>query len=126
LFNALAGRSTFDASILTTRFVPTTEFLSIQFTFASEEYPEYTGSIFNDVVGIWINGQVVTSPIMNIAQINSVNQTQNATLFVDNTGDAHNTEMDGFTVTLSVLIPVNIGVTQHADHRHRGCRGQPV
>ncbi|PWK59945.1 Hint domain-containing protein [Roseicyclus mahoneyensis] len=111
LFNALAGRSTFDASILTTRFVPTTEFLSIQFTFASEEYPEYTGSIFNDVVGIWINGQVVTSPIMNIAQINSVNQTQNATLFVDNTGDAHNTEMDGFTVTLSVLIPVNIGVS---------------
>lgn len=110
LFNALAGRATFDAAILTTNFIPTTNFLSIQFTFASEEYPEYTGSIFNDAVGIWINGQIVTSPVMNIAQINSINQGQNGNLFINNTGDAHNTEMDGFTVTLSVLIPVNIGV----------------
>lgn len=110
LFNALVNNSTFDAAILTTTFIPTSDFLSIQFTFASEEYPEYSGSIFNDAVGIWINGQVVTSPVMNIAQINSINQTANETLFVNNTGDAHNTEMDGFTVTLSVLIPVNIGV----------------
>lgn len=109
-FNALVGNNTFDAAILTTNFIPTTEFLSIQFTFASEEYPEYSGSVFNDAVGIWINGQVVTSPIINIAQINSINQTANETLFVNNTGDDYNTEMDGFTVTLSVLIPVNIGV----------------
>ena len=60
-------------------------------------------------MGIWINGQLVTSPIVNVAQINSINQSQNETLFVDNTGDLYNTEMDGFTVTLSVLIPVNIG-----------------
>lgn len=110
LFNALAGRSTFDAAILTTNFIPTTNFLSIQFTFASEEYPEFTGSIYNDAVGIWINGQLVMSPVTNVTQINSVNQGQNANLFINNTGDAHNTEMDGFTVTLSVLIPVNIGV----------------
>ncbi|MFY9245762.1 MAG: Hint domain-containing protein [Roseicyclus sp.] len=109
LFNALAGASTFDAAILTTQFIPTTEFLSMQFTFSSEEYPEFTGSIYNDAVGIWINGQLVTSPIVNVAQINSINQSQNETLFVDNTGDLYNTEMDGFTVTLSVLIPVNIG-----------------
>lgn len=110
LFNALAGGSTFDAAILTTNFIPTTSFLSIQFTFASEEYPEFTGSIYNDAVGIWINGQLVTSPVTNVTQINSINQSQNANLFINNTGDAHNTEMDGFTVTLSVLIPVNIGV----------------
>ncbi len=109
-FNALVGNSTFDAAILTTQFIPTTDFLSIQFVFASEEYPEYSGSVFNDAVGIWINGQVVTSPIINIAQINSINQSANETLFVNNTGDDFNTEMDGFTVTLSVLIPVNIGV----------------
>jgi len=108
-FNAVAGTSTFDASVLTTRFIPTTEYVSMQFVFSSEEYPEYTGSLFNDAVGIWINGQLVTSPIINVTQINSVNQTQNETLFVNNTGDAYNTEMDGFTVTLSVLIPVVIG-----------------
>ena len=109
LLNALVGNNTYDAAILTTTFIPTTDFLSMQFVFSSEEYPEYTGSVFNDAVGIWINGQLVTSPIINIAQINSVNQSQNATLFVDNTGDAYNTEMDGFTVTLSVLIPVMNG-----------------
>jgi len=107
--NALVNNNTYDAAILTTTFIPTTEYLSMQFTFASEEYPEYSGSVFNDAVGIWVNGQVVTSPIVNIAQINSINQTENETLFVNNTGDDYNTEMDGFTVTISVLIPVVVG-----------------
>ncbi|WP_213684696.1 Hint domain-containing protein [Roseicyclus sp.] len=109
LFDALAGTSTYDAAILTTQFIPTSDFLSIQFTFSSEEYPEFVGTIFNDVVGVWINGQLVTSPVINVAQINGINQTENETLFIDNTGDAHNTEMDGFTATLSLLIPVNNG-----------------
>jgi hypothetical protein len=109
IFNDLVGATTFDASVLQAQFIPTTDFLSMQFTFASEEYPEFTGSLFNDVVGIWINGQLVTSPVVNVTQINSVNQSENETLFVNNTGDDHNTEMDGFTVTLSVLIPVNAG-----------------
>lgn len=109
LFNALAGTSTFDAAVLTTDFVPTSDFLSIQFTFASEEYPEFVGTIFNDVVGIWINGEPVVSPVINTAQVNGINPSENGSLFVNNTGDDYNTEMDGFTVTLSVLIPVNNG-----------------
>ena len=109
LLNAIAGNNTFDAAILEVDFIADTEFLSMQFTFASEEYPEYVNSIFNDAVGIWINGQLVMSPILNVTQINTVNQSSNESLFVDNTGDDYNTEMDGFTVTLSVLIPVNIG-----------------
>lgn len=110
LFNGLVGGRTFDAAILTTSFIPTGDVLTISFVFASEEYPEFAGSIFNDAVGIWINGQVVTSPVVNFTQINSINQSANSTLFVNNTGDAYNTEMDGFTVTLSLLIPVNPGV----------------
>jgi hypothetical protein len=109
LFDDITGTSTWDASVLEAEFVPTTDFMSIQFTFASDEYPEYSGSVFNDAFGIWINGELVTSPVVNITQINSVNQSENETLFVDNTGDDYNTEMDGFTVTLSVLIPVNNG-----------------
>ncbi|WP_449322774.1 Hint domain-containing protein [Rhodophyticola sp. SM2404] len=108
-FNTLAGRSTYDASILEVDFIPTTSVLSMQFTFASEEYPEYVGSIFNDAVGIWINGVEVGSPVFSIADINSVNGGANETLYVDNTGDDYNTEMDGFTVTLNVTIPVNVG-----------------
>jgi hypothetical protein len=108
-FNNLVDARTFDAAILQVNFIPTSDVLTMQFTFASEEYPEFSGSLFNDAVGIWINGDLVTSPIVNVTQINSVNQTENETLFIDNTGDDYNTEMDGFTVTLSVLIPVNIG-----------------
>ncbi len=109
-FNAIAGRSTFDASFMEVNFTPTTDFITMQFTFASEEYPEFTGSIYNDAVGVWINGNLVTSPTVNVTQINSVNQNENATLFNDNTNDDYNTEMDGFTVTLSLVIPVNNGV----------------
>jgi hypothetical protein len=110
LFNGLVGGRTFDAAILTTSFIPTGDVLTISFVFASEEYPEFAGSIFNDAVGIWINGQVVTSPVVNFTQINSINQSANSTLFVNNTGDAYKTEMDGFTVTLSLSIPVTAGV----------------
>jgi hypothetical protein len=109
LFDDITNTSTWDAAVLEADFIPTTDFLSIQFTFASDEYPEFTGSLFNDAFGIWINGELVTSPVVNVTQINSVNQSENQTLFVNNTNDDYNTEMDGFTVTLSVLIPVNNG-----------------
>ena len=110
LFNTAAGRSTYDASYLTIGFEPTTDFITMQFTFASEEYPEYTGSIYNDIFGVWVNGQLVTSPVVNVTQINSVNQSANETLFNNNTNDDYNTEMDGFTVTLTLVMPVEVGV----------------
>jgi len=109
-FNAAAGANTFDASFLDIDFIPTTDFITMQFTFSSEEYPEFTGSIYNDIFGVWVNGNLVTSPIVNVTQINSVNQDDNETLFNDNTNDDYNTEMDGFTVTLTLVMPVNIGV----------------
>lgn len=108
-FNAIAGFvGSNDASFLEVNFTPTTDVLTMQFTFASEEYPEYTGSVFNDIFGVWVNGALVTSPVVNVTQINSVNQAANATLFNNNTDDDFNTEMDGFTVTLTLVMPVNI------------------
>lgn len=109
-FNSAAGTNTFDASFLEINFTPTTDFVTMQFTFSSEEYPEYTGSIYNDIFGVWVNGNLVTSPIVNVTQINSVNASANGTLFNDNTNDDYNTEMDGFTVTLTLVMPVNNGV----------------
>lgn len=108
-FNAAANANTYDAAYMEVNFTPTTDFITMQFTFASEEYPEYSGSIYNDVFGVWINGNLVTSPIVNVTQINSVNQSANQTLFNNNTNDDYNTEMDGFTVTLTLVIPVNNG-----------------
>ncbi|MEL6952543.1 MAG: Hint domain-containing protein [Pseudomonadota bacterium] len=106
-FNALAGAATADASFLEATFTTNSPFLSIQFTFGSEEYPEFVNSIYNDVVGVWINGTEVASPVFQTTQISTLNENQNETLYNDNTGDAFNTEMDGFTVTLSLIIPVS-------------------
>lgn len=112
-FDAIAGQNTYDAAILEADFIPDTDYISMQFTFSSEEYPEYVGSIFNDAVGIWINGELIESPIFEVAQINNVNGGANETLYVDNTDDHANTEMDGYTVTLTVKIPVNAGEENH-------------
>ena len=105
-FNAGAGGATFDAAFLEADIETADSILSIQFTFASEEYPEFVGSIFNDFVGVWVNGTLVSSPIFTNVQINDLNENSNETLYIDNTGDTFNTEADGFTVTLSLNIPV--------------------
>ena len=47
-FETIAARRTYDASILEVDFIPDNAQMSLQFTFASEEYPEFVGSIFND------------------------------------------------------------------------------
>ncbi len=111
LFNALAGTSTFDASILEVDFIPTTDTLSFQFIYSSEEYPEYVNSIYNDLVGVWINGQPVDLAVgTGQSNVGNISPISNVNLYVDNTNDAFNTEMDGFTVTLTLTIQVNPNV----------------
>ncbi len=110
-FNALAGTSTFDASFMEIDFIPAGDTLTMQFVFSSEEYPEFVNSVFQDVVGVWVNGQVVQLSVGD-GTVNpaSINTTDNQNLFVDNTGGNFNTEMDGFTVTLTLKAQVNVGV----------------
>ena len=109
-FNAIAGTSTHDASYMDVDFIPTGDTLSMQFVFSSEEYPEYVNSLYNDVVGVWVNGQPVEVTIgtgdTNVDNLSDVN---NVNLYNDNTHDAFNTEMDGFTVTLTLKMHVNPG-----------------
>lgn len=108
LFNAVAGTSTYDASYLSVDFTPTGDTLTIDFVLSSEEYPEYLS--YNDAVGVWVNGvpaQIsVGDGTASISNINDANQN----IYVDNTGDQYNTEMDGFTITLTFVAPVNVGV----------------
>lgn len=109
-FNALAGGATRDASILDVDFIPTGDTMTMQFTLSSEEYPEYYAA-YSDIVGVWINGNVV--PIIvgdGQVDVNNINPNTNENLFIDNSADDYNTEMDGFTVTLTLTIPVNAGV----------------
>ena len=110
-FNAAAGTSTYDASILTVDFIPTTDVFSIQFTYSSEEYPEYVNSIYNDLVGVWVNGTFVDLAVgSGTPNIGNIHASNNQNLFVNNGNDDYNTEMDGFTVTLTLTLNVNPGV----------------
>lgn len=111
LFNALAGTNTFDAAWLNVDFIPTSNIMTMRFVLSSEEYPEYATSQFNDVVGVWVNGNLVPLGVGNgqagVTNINAVNQPN---LNISNTNDAYNTEMDGFTVVLTLKMVVNPGV----------------
>ncbi len=110
-FNALVGTSTYDASYMDIDFIPTGSVLTMQFTFSSEEYPEFTGSIYNDAVGVWINGAPVSLAVgSGQTTVNNLNPAINVNLYNDNTADQFNTEMDGFTVTLTLKMVVNPGV----------------
>lgn len=111
MFNAIAGAQTYDASILDVDFIPTGNVMTMQFVFSSEEYPEYVNSQFNDMLGVWINGTHVPLSVgTGQASVNNVNPASAPNLAVSNANDAYNTEMDGFTLTLSLTIPVNPGV----------------
>ncbi|MBS1301841.1 Hint domain-containing protein [Loktanella sp. SALINAS62] len=109
-FEAISDVRTYDASFLTVDFIPTGNVMSIKFVFASEEYPEYASSIYNDVVGVWSNGvHIPLSVTQSAASVVEINDTENINLYKDNTGDQFNTEMDGLTVTMTLTIPVNPG-----------------
>ncbi|MBO9476829.1 Hint domain-containing protein [Shimia sp. R11_0] len=111
LFNAAAGATTFDASYLTVDFNGTAgELLTIDFVLSSEEYPEFLS--FNDAIGVWVNGVEAQISIgdgsASIGNINDANQN----IYNDNSNDQFNTEMDGFTVTLTFVVPLQDGVNE--------------
>lgn len=80
--SALSGGSTFDADVLTIQFTSANPTLSLNYVFASTEYPAFIGSI-SDALGIFVNGSNVAlvpataTPI----SINSVNANVNSSFF---------------------------------------------
>ncbi len=109
-FNAAAGARTYDASYMDIDFIPTGSTMTMQFVFSSEEYPEYQNSLYQDFVGVWINGvQVELSVGDGDVDPRNLNDGSNENLYVNNTQDQFNTEMDGFTITMTLTIPVNAG-----------------
>ncbi len=110
-FNAAAGTRTYDASYIDIDFIPTGSTMTIQFVFSSEEYPEFQNSVYQDFVGVWVNGAQVDMTIGDgDIDPNNLNANSNENLFFDNTNDDYNTEMDGFTVTMTLTMNVTPGV----------------
>ena len=56
--DALSGGTSYDAAVLTLQVELQSGYggFSSKFVFATDEYPEYVGSQFNDVFGIWVDG----------------------------------------------------------------------
>ena len=110
----MSGVTTYDAAVFAAEFVPDGSTLTMQVVFSSEEYLEYVNSGFNDAVGIWVNGEPAELTVGDgDITINNINDESNSNLYVDNPASAEvaNTEMDGFTVTMTLKAPVNPGET---------------
>ncbi|WP_287737276.1 choice-of-anchor L domain-containing protein, partial [Microcystis sp. M045S2] len=103
LNNIVTPNTTNDAAVLQFNFIPLSSTISFAFVFASEEYPEFVGSAFNDVFAFFVNGQNIalipgtTTPV----SINNVSPVTNSTFFISNTGGTFDNQFDGFTTVLS-------------------------
>lgn len=137
---AIATNQLFDVTILEFDFVPLADEVSFQYVFASEEYCEFVGTIFNDVFGFFVSGPGIDGPFengaINVARlpdseefvsINTVNHIFNSDNYVKNEleSDANNCqvlfspnhintiEYDGFTVPLTARFEVIPCETYH-------------
>lgn len=126
LSNILPGYTLQDASILEFDLVPVGNVLEFSYVFASEEYPEFVNSSFNDVFGFFINGpdpQGGSYADLNIAiipgtslpvAIDNVNAGANAAYYVDNQAlNGQTIVFDGFTTPLLAQVSVVPLATYH-------------
>ena len=99
----------YDVSALEFDFTPTTDQISFEFVFASEEYCEYVNSSFNDAFGFFISGPGINGPFSNNAEniavvpntasytsINAVNHLDNPAYFVNNIPIAQHADIPTF------------------------------
>ncbi|MFN6037992.1 MAG: choice-of-anchor L domain-containing protein [Bacteroidota bacterium] len=118
--NTLAGfLPTYDGCILEFDCVPLGDTLLFNYTFGSEEYPEFVGQGFNDAFGIFLTGPGYAN--VNIATIpgtstpvtvNNINSNINASFYYDNVLGQH-CALDGFTLSLTSTTVVTPNQTYH-------------
>jgi PKD repeat protein len=135
--DVLSGFTTFDAAVLEFDFVPTSNQVVFYYSFASDEYPEWVNTPYNDVFAFYVNGQnyaVVrqTAGDPNAAFVPvAVNNINNGNelypefvparpdLFrpnyvtADGTPSLIDLELDGITDVLTFQAPVIPGVVNH-------------
>lgn len=120
LNSIISPQDTFDATILEFDFNSTGGDLFFNYVFASEEYNEFVGSVFNDVFGFFVDGVNIalvpgTSSPVSVNTVNNGSLTSgdggspvlatNPEFFNDNSAGLFDLEYDGFTTvfTASVL-----------------------
>ncbi len=108
----LSGHDTYDATFISMTVTPTGNRLKVDYLFATEEFPEYVGSAYNDVMGVFVNGTncAVVPGTSAAVSVNTVNDQTNSQYFVDNRSGQVPTVMNGLTVPLSCEVAVTPGV----------------
>ena len=111
--NSLTEYLTFDACVIEFDFLSSSNnLLACEFIFASEEYPEYIGSMFNDIFGFFISEPYedifgnqdpnFNQELQNIAyipgtdlpiSINTINPANNPDYYIDNCLQTNNDEL---------------------------------
>jgi hypothetical protein len=126
----VSGTETFDATSLEFDFVPDSGKVYVsKYVFSSDEYNEFVGTEFNDVVAIFVNNVNCALVDGQPVSINTINDGYNDG--TDVTPPSHpwlyrnnldpggnppgtiNTEMDGLTTVLTCVASVNKGVKNH-------------
>ncbi|MEO0470660.1 MAG: choice-of-anchor L domain-containing protein [Bacteroidota bacterium] len=119
----LAGSATADACALEFDIVSTCDIIQIAYVFASEEYPNFVGQIFNDIFAFIITGPGLPPGGKNIAlipntitpvAINTVNAGMNNVYYVANPPGAGTTvKYNGFTTPLLAITKIEPCQTYH-------------
>jgi len=135
LSNLVGGTTTYNAAVLEFDLTVFADSIKIPFVFGSEEYPEYVGAAFNDVIAIFLSGPGIPG-LQNIARLPSGAATSidnvhgsvvntfgtfpavNPVYYVDNiTGvsasDSTKIQYDGFTVPIMAIGDVQFGGLYH-------------
>ncbi len=111
----------YDACALEFDCIPLGDTLLFNFSFGSEEYPEFVNSNFNDVFAIYLTGpgfpmatNVAALPDGTPVAINNVNAGLNAAYFHDNEDPpGQYVSYDGFTTNLTAFAVVSPEETYH-------------
>ncbi len=89
--NRICHGASWDAAVIEFDFVPYNNKISFSYVFASDEYPEYVGSAYDDVFGFVVTGPKITRKNIAVVpgtstpvSVNTVNATDNPDWFVDN------------------------------------------
>jgi hypothetical protein len=111
--STLSGFTTTDTAAFSVTVVPNGQTLNVRYVFASEEYPEYVGSSYNDVMAVFVDGRncALVPGTQSPVSVNTVNAGSNAQYHVDNQLGApgYGTTMDGLTTPLTCSVPVTPG-----------------
>lgn len=135
--NSFTVGSINDVAVLEFDFVPTSDSLSFEYVFGSEEYFGFENSQYNDVFGFFLSGPGISGPFsspafhpngsvnlaivpgsspelpITISSVNSVTPI-NDQYFVDNTGGLDTiASADGYTTVLTAYAAVQCGETYH-------------